>query len=183
MGSFDFVNSFQDIEGMLADTSLFNNYKGSKGFGKSYLSGIGSAAAKGKGRPPLLAIKDVPKPPPPEKSHEKLVEEALAKARKMRDLAYATATNYEDANTEVKKSKFWSKAAQKDADVKLTELKTAAETLKKFLSTKKTDDINLIKGRIMECGIVVKACIGSIKEFKHLSAKTGSVATSKKATK
>ena len=158
---------------MLADNSLFSNHKGKgkslgKGIGKTI--SVGSGKGRGKGQ---LALEDLP---PLEKTAEKLLDEALNKARRMRDLCFNTASNYEEAMLDVKKSKFWSKAAQKDADFALAELKALGESLKKFLM-KKVFEIAVVKTRLVGAGKHVKDCLLQIREFRQMAAKAGSVYT------
>jgi hypothetical protein len=159
-----FIPSFhKDLVGLLGDTALFSR-TGPKGLTKGSAKGLG----KGKGKPAPLPIEDA-------KSDEKLLEEAKNKAKKMRDVAFATIANFEDALADMKGCKFWSKAAQRDAEGILLELKTAADDIKKFVG-KPTDDIELVKGKVMECAIAVKKGTSQVKELKALANKTGSVA-------
>jgi hypothetical protein len=141
---------------MLGDSAVFANRHGGKGLAKGAIKGVG------KNKPKFLAIEDDKKDPKPPKSDEKLIDEALSKAKKMRDLAFSTVANYEDAMNAVKHSKFWSKAANKDALAGLQELQEAADSLKKFTS-KLILDLDLIKGKIMDCGLGVKKATSSIK--------------------
>jgi len=101
------------------------------------------------------------------------------KGKKMRDLCFSTVNNYQDVLQVVKKSKFWSRAAQKDAEEKLEELKHTAEDLKKFL-VKGPKDIESIKRKLLPAGLLVRTCQNNIKEYKQLAARAGSVASSKK---
>ena len=171
-----FFETLEDMEGMLGDTSVFSQFRG-KGLGKGHGEG-GKCKLKGKG-PAFLAILDKPRAAPKEKTEKQLVDDACNRGRKMRDLCFATANNFQDALELVKKSKYWSKAAHKDADQKLAELKSMGDSLKKFLS-KGPSDVPLIKGTIMEAGLVVKAALVSIREFKALAVKSASVASTKK---
>ena len=81
--------------------------------------GLPALKGKGKGKPGLLALLDKDKKPtkdPVDKTPEQLLEDALSKARKMRDLATNTITSMEEQVSLTRKSKFWSKTAQKEAE-------------------------------------------------------------------
>ena len=158
---------------MLGDNAVFSA-KG-KGYGKAAIT------PGGKPKPPFLAIEDDKKQPNPkgEKTDEQLMDEAFNKAKKMRDLAFSTIANYENAMDSVKGSKFWSKTAHKEALDGLQALQMAGDTLKKFISKPKMD-IDLIKGMIMECGLAVKTATSSIKNMNNLANKAGSIAPSMK---
>lgn len=156
------IDSFpKDLIGLLGDSALFSQ-RAPKGKGPS------KGDAKGKGKKGQLAIED-------EKSDEQLLEEAKHKAKKMRDLAFATVANFEDALKQMKHCKFWSKVAQKDSEIILSELKAVADDLKKFIG-RNSDALELWKGKIMECAIHVKKGTNQVKELKLLVNKTGSVA-------
>ena len=158
---------------MLGDGALFSAKQNSKGLAK----GLGKGKLKGlPGH--QLALED-DKPP---KSDAQLITEALNKAKKMRDLAFATTANIEDSLTVVKGSKFWSKAAHKDATEILTEVQVAGDSLKKFI-TKPTHNEDLIKGKILECGLIIKKGQNLIKEINGLCNKASSVAGSSKSKK
>ena len=109
-----------------------------------------------------------------EKSDAQLLLEAQNKGKKMRDIAFATLANLEDSLKQMKHCKFWSKAAQKDSELVVHELKVAADDLKKFIG-KNSDDLELWKGKIMQCAIHVKQGTNQLKELKLLANKTGSV--------
>ena len=160
---------------MLGDSAVFSNKV--KGSGKAAIAAGGKAG--GKSKPSFLAIED-DKPEKPEKTEEQLIDGALGEAKKMRDLALATIANYENATQKVKSSKFWSKAAHKDAEQGLRSLNLAADDLKKFISKPKMG-LGLIKGKIMECGLAVKTATASIREMNQLANKTGSTASSSKS--
>lgn len=157
---------------MLGDTSLFTPRGGSKGTPK----GLGKG--KLKGALGQLALDDEK----PQKSESQLIQDALNKAKKMRDLAFGTAANIEDALTTVKGSKFWTKAAHKDAAEVLDEVQQAGDGLKKFIN-KPTLDEHLIKGKIMEVGLVIKKGQQLIKEINGLCCKAPSAAGSSKSKK
>jgi hypothetical protein len=170
--------SSKDMCQLLNNTSSMMTQKG-KGKGLPALKG------NGKGKPGLLALLDKGRPPkdPVEKSPEQMLDDALTKAKKMRDLASNAVTSMEEQINLTKKSKFWSKAAQKEADEQIQKLSEAALTMKKFLQKQNITDPDLVKGRIMECGIAVKVAQSQIREYKQLLMKASSVAGSSKSKK
>ena len=101
----------------------------------------------------------------------------------MRDLALNTITSMEEQIKVTKKSKFWSREAQKEAEDQLKTITEAHAVLKKFLQRQNLDDIALVKGRIMECGLAVKVALSVIREYKQLAMKACSVAGSHKSKK
>ena len=164
---------------LLNNTSSIMTQKG-KGKGLPALKGTG------KGKPGLLALLDKGGPPkkdPVDKTPEQLLDDALSKAKKMRDLAANTVTSMEEQVMLTKKSKFWSKIAQKEADDHVQKIKDAASSMKKFLQKQNITDVDLVKGRIMECGLAVKLAQNQIREYKHLLMKASSVAGSTKSKK
>ena len=173
----NFIDSFcKDLIGLLNDSALFSR-PAAKGLGKGSTKGIADGKGKGKGKVngQQLALED-------EKDEAKLLESAKGKAKKMRDLAWATVANFEDSLTQMKHCKFWSKAAQKDSELILHELKVSADELKKFIG-KGSDDIELWKGKIMQTGIHVKKGTNQLKELKLLVNKSGSVAAGSSASR
>ena len=174
------------MEGLLNDTSMFTNFRG-KGIGKGLAKGAPAIKGNGKGKAGgkgFLAILDLPpQKEPAEKTPEKLLEEALTKAKKMKDLAANTASSMEEQIKLTKKSKFWSRVAQKEAEENLEKVNEAHAVLKKFLQRQNITDIDLVKGRIMECGLVVKVAVSQIREYKQLLLKASSVAGSTKSKK
>lgn len=161
---------------MMGDTSLFSSRTGAKGLAKG--SGAGKGKGKGKLLPGQLALED-DKPP---KTDDQLINEALNKAKKARDLAQSTVANIEHALISVKGSKFWTKAAAKDAGEVLVEVQQAGDGLKKFI-TKPIMDEALIKGKIMDVGLIIKKGQNLVKEINGLCNKAGSVAASSKSRK
>ena len=169
------------MEGLLNEASMFTNFRG-KGLGKGTPAVKGTG--KGKGGKGLLAILDnPPQLPPAEDTPEKLLEKALSKAKKMRDIAMNTITSMEEQINLTKKSKFWSREAQKEAEENVDKLKEAHATIKKFLQRQNITDIDLVKGRIMECGLVLKVAMSQIREYKQILSKASSVAGSTKSKK
>jgi hypothetical protein len=148
----------------MSDNALFPR-PATKGLGKGQSKSILNGKGKNKGE--QLALED-------EKSDAQLLLEAQNKGKKMRDIAFATLANLEDSLKQMKHCKFWSKAAQKDSELVVHELKVSAEDLKKFIG-KNSDDLELWKGKIMQCAIHVKQGTNQLKELKLLANKTGSV--------
>ena len=157
---------------MLGDSAVFSGRAGSKGLAK----GLGKGKLKGTGQ--QLALED----DKPAKTESQLITDALNKAKKMRDLAFGTTANIEDALTTAKGSKFWTKQAHKDASCILLEVQEVADGLKKFINKPILDE-DLIKGKIMECGLVTKKGQNLVKEINGLCNKAGSVAGSTKSKK
>jgi hypothetical protein len=159
----------KDLDGLLADSALFSSTLTAKGTGKGNLA-KGKKGLKGK-----TLEKDGKNPPvPAQKSEEELLADALTKARKMRDMTASCISNFEEALADVKKSKFWSKAARKDADSLLEELQSLEKDLKSVL-IKRSVGLEALKKKIMEAALKVKEASCQIKEFRHLAGKTGSV--------
>ena len=158
---------------MLGDSALFSHKSGAKGLAK----GLGKGKLKGMPGQQLALEDD--KPP---KTEEQLNLDALSKAKKMRDLAFATCANIETALTAAKGSKFWTKHAHRDAAGVLEEVQEVADGLKKFINKPILDE-DLIKGKIMECGLVVKKGQNLVKEINGLCNKASSVAGSTKNRK
>ena len=154
------------MDGLLTDQSLYSMEMG-KGLGKG-VGGKGLLMLKGKG-------KGHHQPEQP-KSEESLLDDALQKARKMRDMCNNTLSNLEESVQAVKKSKFWSKAAQEDAQQLMADLQNEVGTLKKAL-LKKTVSLEEVK-EIVQAALKFKECQHSVKEFRQLANKTGSVAAS-----
>ena len=156
----------KDMDNMVSDNMWSTKYleKGS-GKGQSLTKGKG----KGKGGEP-------PAPPVP-KSEEDMLEEAYSKTRKMRDLCTSTVANMEESVLMVKKSKFWSKAAQKDAQSYIEGLSNEIVNLKKML-LKKNVSYDELKEASMQAAAVVKECQAYVKEWQQLANKASSKASS-----
>ena len=161
-----------DIMSMLGDTSLLAASDLSKGKGKS-MSDLAKGKGKGKGKGRQLALEDTPR------TEEQLLEDAQLKCRKMRDLCSKTLADLELSIQAVKKSKFWSKVAQKDADELKSELEIQCGELKMVL-LKKSDDYDKLKSVCLEAAGYVKSAIVQMKEFKGLVHKTASKASTRK---
>ena len=83
----------------------------------------------------------------------------------------------EESIESVKKSKFWSKAAQKDAQQLADEMQHEIGALKKVL-LKKTVSLEEVKEVVVQAAFKFKECHLSVREFRQLANKTGSVAAS-----
>jgi hypothetical protein len=169
----------KDLDGLLADSALFSSTLTVKGAGKGGLSKgfSGKGLAKGvKGKDAAAAAAAAAALA--DQSEEEKLGLALSKARKMRDITASCISNFEEALAGVKKSKFWSKAARKDADNLLDELQTLAKGLK-FILMKKGVGLEAVRNKILEAASKVKEASCQIKEFRHLAGQTGSVKSSK----
>ena len=163
-----------DIMGMLGDASIWagDDLGKGKGGGKS-LAILEKGKSKGKGKNVPPATEAVPK------SEEALLEDAQSKCRKMRDLCAKTAADLEISISQVRKTKFWSKHAQKDADTLTKDLHEQCGLLKTVL-LKKSDNFDKLKEVCLGAAEKVKFAIGQMKEFKSLVNKTTSKASSRR---
>jgi hypothetical protein len=164
-----------DITSMLSDASIWGGSslgKG-KGGGKSLTIYDHKGKGRGKGGSAQLALGDE------DKSEEVSLEEAQGKCRKMRDLCAKTASDLEICISQVRKTKFWSKAAQKDADQLQNDLHDLSGLLKVTL-LKKSDDVDKLKEVCLEAAEKVKCALAQMKEYKGLVNKTSSKAGSVK---
>jgi len=170
----------QDLDGMLADANGFSfaldkvgNLGKGKGLGKD--KGLG----KGKGKP--LALKDRENQEDGEAQPDEaaLLEDAFAKARKCRSLVLVSSASFEDALLQMKKTKYWSRKAQFEAQEFLDELKQQEGVLKKILIK---DNVTLaqIKEALATAAVLVKKCLAQTKELKQLALKSASVSSSKR---
>ena len=75
-----------------------------------------------------------------------------------------------------KKSKSWSKSAQKDADALMAKLENEIAALKKALQ-KNNITVDDFKSMVIAAAEVVKECQGAVREYKQVANKTGSVAS------
>ena len=170
------------MEGRLADQALLSSSSNAKGAGKTGL-GKGKHGAGGLGKGGLgkggLGKGQKPEVVPPPKSQEALTDEAMNKCRKMRDMAGATTSSFEEALALVKRCKFWSKAAERDALALLETLKECALELKGFLM-RKHPDMESMKVSVLAAAFKVKECQAEIREFKQLANKTSSKASARK---
>ena len=154
----------KELDGMLAAASTM-------GFGgKGSNLGKGSLA-KGKGKEgrqkKQLALTDKPK------TEEELLEDALTKARKMRNLIGTTLGNFEEAYSSFRRTKFCTAKARHDAEAVQDALKEA-EKMKKLLLGKAVS-YEGAKALLVEAATTVKEAQAEIKEFKHMSLSSRSV--------
>lgn len=170
-----FSNPCQDLDGLMSDVNLMSSTplgKGSLGKG-SGKGGLVKGVGKGKGKKgPQLALEDAP----PEKTLDEQIAMAEGKCRKMRDLCLITLNNIDEALLAVKKSKYWSKSAQKDAEALKGSLEDEIKALKKVLN-KKDPDLDELKESMIKAATVVKECNVAMKEYKQIANKTSSVAS------
>ena len=164
-----------DIMGTLGDASIWagDDLGKGKGGGKSAAIHDAKGKSKGKGKNVPPATEAVPK------SEEALLEDAQSKCRKMRDLCAKTAADLEISISQVRKTKFWSKHAQKDADTLTKDLREQCGLLKTDL-LKKSDNFDKLKEVCLGAAEKVKFAIGQMKEFKSLVNKTTSKASSRR---
>jgi hypothetical protein len=165
-----------DLAGMLSDSTIFSSSslgKG-KGGGKALDLGKGKGKGLGKGKG-----KEPPEPEDHPMTEGELLEAAQRKCRKMRDLCAKTASDLELRVKDAKKTKFWSKAAQRDADELQVSLQKQCGELKMVL-LKKSDQYETMKQVCVEAAGKVKEALVQMKEFKQLVHKTSSKASTKK---
>ena len=92
----------------------------------------------------------------------------------MRDLSTMMMSRMQDCLQVAKKSKYWSKSAQKDADALIGKLETSTSALKKVLM-KGSCTVDELKAMVLDTAEVVKECQMSCKEYKQVANKTGSL--------
>ena len=167
----------QDIDGILADASLFSSSDGPQGKGglakgtpKGMLKG-GGKGSWGKGTTPNQG-----EDPPAPKSDAEQLADAINKVRKMRDYCNNQVSSVQDQVKESKKSKFWSKHAQKDALDLMEKLNGQVDALKKELSKSGTT-VDGMKDAVLEAAQVCKERKESRKEWKQIANKSSSVAS------
>ena len=168
---FYFTKTFcQDMQGMITDGSVLATELAplGKGAGKGDLGKGGKG--KGKAKPP-----GAPQPTEP-KSEEELLEEAFCKVRRMRDCCSKVMSDMEETLNSLKKSKFWSKAAQKDAMQYIIDMDECMKDLKKAL-LKKSVTLEDLKKLLCTVATKVKECQMQLKEYKQLANKTLSKAS------
>ena len=96
----------QDIDGILADASLFSSSDGKGGLAKGTSKGMLKGGGKGswnKGTTPNQG-----EDPPAPKSDAEQLANAINKVRKMRDYCNNQVSSVQDQVKESKRSKFWS---------------------------------------------------------------------------
>ena len=112
----------KELDDMLADAATM-------GFGAKGSSLVKGSLAKGKGKDgrqkEQLALEDLPK------TEEELMEDALAKARKLRNLIGTTLGDFEEAYTSFRKTKFCTAKARHDAESVQDNLKSSEKRIKK----------------------------------------------------
>jgi len=162
----------QEMDGILADSNMFTHTMVEKGKGHlgkgSHAKGFGKGAGKGN---PKVPKEDGPAAP---KSEAEQLAEAYSKAKKMRDLSTIMMSKMQDCLQVAKKSKYWSKSAQKDADALIGKLETSTSALKKVLM-KGSCTVDELKAMVLDTAEVVKECQMSCKEYKQVANKTGSL--------
>ena len=166
--------NLKDMEGLISDSSLLaSTYvaKG-KGGGKSSL-GKGSLGKGSLGKGSLGKGRGNDEPPAP-KSPEELLEEAQNKCRKMRDVCGKCLANMEETVQAAKKSKYWTKVAQKDADGLMAKMAEEIQALNKVIG-KNNIGPDELKEWVLKAASVVKECQSAVKEYKQLANKTASV--------
>ena len=161
----------QDIDGILADNSLFSaSDKGKGGLAKGTPKGMLKGGGKGKGTPPPG------QDPPAPKDDATQLAEAINKVRKMRDYCSNVVSMMQDQVQEAKKGKFWSKHAQKDAVDLIEKLTDQVAALKKVLSKSGTT-VDGMKEAVLDAAQVCKECKETCKEWKQIANKSSSVAS------
>ena len=100
----------------------------------------------------------------------------------MRDLLGTCLAKMEEQLLDVKKSKYWSKSAQNDADLLVASVIDRQNALKKAIG-KKSLDVDDLKNIIMKGAGVYKEVQASLKEWKGIANKTGSTASSRQQRK
>ena len=105
------------------------------------------------------------------------LEDAVSKCKKMRDVCNKTVSELQLLIKDCKGTKFWSKAAQKDADTFLSQLKDAEQELQKTL-LKKGTTFERFKDVCLTAANTVKSVKEQMKEYKGLLHKTCSKASS-----
>ena len=156
----------KDIEALLHEQAMLTTSMKPKGKGL----GKGDTSGKNKDTKPL-AIED-------KKSDEELLEEALSKARKMRELCTSCLYAYEDAERELKASKYYSTALKKDILATKEKMDVHCKQLKNCL-VKKTVSLEVVKQACVTAAAQVKHNQGQIKELRQLTHKTASKASSR----
>ena len=158
-----------DIIGMLGDANIWAGDDLGKGKGGGKSVAITDVKGKGKGKGNGKNVNPTTEP----KSEEAMLEDAQSKCRKMRDLCSKTCADLEISISQVRKTKFWSKHAQKDADLVQKELQEHCGHLKHAL-LKKGDNYEKLREVCLEAAERVKYAVSQMKEFKSLVNKTSS---------
>ena len=157
------------MTGLISDSALFAIDYDSKGVGKGLAKGDGKGKGKkgfGKGKNPTPA-----RPAP--KTEEELLEEAYTKTRKMRDICAKLVANMEEQVNTAAATKFWSKAAQKDATGMIEALGVHVVALKKVL-VKKNLTVDELQEKVLSAAAQVKKSFDYLKEVRQIANKTSS---------
>lgn len=137
------------------------------------VKGKGKGFGKGKGKNP--------EPPPPEpqaRTDEQQLEDAQKKCKKMRDVCNKTLNDLQVLIRECKGTKFWSKAAQTDADNLVNDVKEACDNLQAVL-LKKSKTFEKLKEVCLNAAETVKMVLLQMKEYRGLKNKTSSRASTR----
>ena len=138
---------------------------------------------KGKGSEkgfPTIGKGKRPKPiaDPEPRSDEAQLEDAMKKCKKMRDVCNKTLGELQLLIKDCKGTKFWSKAAQADANSLLDALKGEGQELQAVL-LKKSATFEKLKEVCLKAAGTVKTVMAQMKEYKGLMHKTSSKASDK----
>ena len=173
----------KDLGAFLRKVSL------SKGLGKgsadqgetSFAKGHGKATAKAKtkakAKARALALEDGQADDPPTK--EEQAKEALAKARKMRDLISSTTSNLEEALTKAKGSQWVSQGHISEANAILKSLEREMQQMKQHIADPNVD-VQELKKAMLGSAAVVKEAKDEVREIMSLSSKASSRASGAK---
>jgi hypothetical protein len=140
-----------------------------KGKGKGHEKGWGNI---GKGKRPK------PTPDPEPRTDEAQLEDAIKKCKKMRDVCNKTSSDLQLLIKDCKATKFWSKAAQQDANTLVNGLKESCEELQAVL-LKKSKTFEKLKEVCLKAATTVKSVTLQMKEYRGLMNKTSSKASNK----
>ena len=145
--------------------------KGKGSLAKGNIKGLG----KGIGRGGLGKGKGGEPPEP--KSEAQQLAEAYTKAKKMRDFSTTLLSSMSDCIQVARKSKYWSKNAQKDADDLMAKLENEIAALKKVLLKDKSS-VDELKCMVLHAAEVVKECQTACREYRQVANKAGSSVSS-----
>ena len=104
------------------------------------------------------------------------LEDAVAKCKKMRDVCNNTVSELQLVLKDVKGTKFWSKAAQRDAEYLLQDIMDASTQIQKVL-LKKSSNFEALQEVCLMAATKVKSTAQEMKEYKALLHKTCSRAS------
>ena len=158
-----------DLLGMLGmSDAIFQT----DGVNLTLVKGKGKGQAKGKGKEPP------PAPDPEARTDEEQLEDAKKKCKKMRDVCNKALNDLLVLIKECKGTKFWSKAAQAEADTFVKALKETGEELQAEL-LKKSKTFEKLKEVCLKAAVSVKSVMVQMKEYRGLMNKTSSKASNK----